>query len=123
VFSDGFSEGQTTDISGGFPSDSSPYAEQYDYLSDSDLEDADESSLSEGEDEEPPEGEPKSKQGLGDAPTSDPPSPAETSKAQSDNRSTSFAVENLPVFVTPITGLTIISQEWVKSPLYAIWEP
>jgi len=42
-----------TDIRRGFPSDSNPYTEQYDYLSDSNLEDADGSSLSEGEDEEP----------------------------------------------------------------------
>jgi len=39
VLSDGFSEGQTRDINGAFPSDSSPYTDDYDYLSDSDLED------------------------------------------------------------------------------------
>ncbi|KAF9642810.1 hypothetical protein BDM02DRAFT_3273313 [Thelephora ganbajun] len=39
VFSDAFSEGQMRDIDGGFPSDSHPYTEYYDYLSDSDLED------------------------------------------------------------------------------------
>ena len=39
MFSDGFSEGQTRDIDGEFPSDSHPYTEHYDYLSDSDLED------------------------------------------------------------------------------------
>ncbi|KAF9650014.1 hypothetical protein BDM02DRAFT_1689797 [Thelephora ganbajun] len=39
LFSDAFSEGQTRDIDGGFPSDSHPYTEYYDYLSDSDLED------------------------------------------------------------------------------------
>lgn len=39
MFSDGFSEGQIRDINEGFPSDSSPYTESYDYLSDSDLED------------------------------------------------------------------------------------
>lgn len=39
MFSDGFSEGRTRDISGGFPSDSHPYTDHYDYLSDSDLED------------------------------------------------------------------------------------
>jgi len=47
VFSDGFSEGQTRDIDEEFPSDSHPYTEYYDYLSDSDLED--ESSYSEEE--------------------------------------------------------------------------
>jgi hypothetical protein len=50
VFSDGFSEGQPRDIKGGFPSDSDPYAERYDYWSDSDLEDE-----SEAEDEDPAE--------------------------------------------------------------------
>ena len=39
MFSDGFSEGQTRDINEGFPSDTHPYTESYDYLSDSDLED------------------------------------------------------------------------------------
>lgn len=46
MFSDGFSEGQQRDINGTFPSDSHPYTEYYDYLSDSDLEE---------EEEEPPE--------------------------------------------------------------------
>ena len=39
MFSDGFSEGQLRDINEEFPSDSNPYTEYYDYLSDSDLED------------------------------------------------------------------------------------
>ena len=39
MLSDAFSEGQTRDINGEFPSDSHPYTEHYDYLSDSDLED------------------------------------------------------------------------------------
>ena len=39
MFSDGFSEGQARDINGEFPSESHPYTEDYDYLSDSDLED------------------------------------------------------------------------------------
>ena len=37
VFSDEFSEGKLRDIGGGFPLDSDPYTEDYDYLSDSDL--------------------------------------------------------------------------------------
>jgi len=53
VFSDGFSEGQTRDINGGFPSESHPYTEDYDYLSDSDLEDG--SCCSEEEYAEAPE--------------------------------------------------------------------
>ena len=52
MFSDGFSEGQLRGINGEFPSDSHPYTEDYDYLSDSDLED--ESSCSEGEYTEAP---------------------------------------------------------------------
>jgi len=39
VFSDGFSEGRLKDIDESFPPDSLPYTEDYDYLSDSDLED------------------------------------------------------------------------------------
>jgi hypothetical protein len=39
VLSDGFSEGQLRNINEGFPPDSTPYTEHYDYLSDSDLED------------------------------------------------------------------------------------
>lgn len=39
MFSDGFSEGKITDINKGFPSDSVPYTEYYEYSSDSDLED------------------------------------------------------------------------------------
>ena len=50
VFSDGSFEGQTRDLEGGFPSDSDPYTEHYDYWSDSDLEDE-----SEAEDGEPVE--------------------------------------------------------------------
>ena len=39
MFSNEFLEGQIRDINEGFPPDSLPYAESYDYLSDSDLED------------------------------------------------------------------------------------
>ena len=39
MLSDGFSEGQTRNINDIFPSDLLPYTEDYDYLSDSDLED------------------------------------------------------------------------------------
>jgi len=39
VFSDGSPEGRIKDIDGEFPSDSHPYTEDYDYPSDSDLED------------------------------------------------------------------------------------
>lgn len=45
MFSSGFSEGQTRDINEGFPSDTLPYTDSYNYLSDSDLED-DETELS-----------------------------------------------------------------------------
>ena len=99
MFSDSFSEGQERDINGGFPSDSDPYAEHYDYLSDSDLED--ESSYSEEEDEEPLEGERDSWRGLEDTPdqtvVSDPPLPVGTSEARNNNRSTPFTIECSPL--------------------------
>jgi len=66
VFSDSFPEGQARDINEGFPSDSHPYTEHYDYLSDSDLED--ESYRSEEEDEEPLEGKPISQRRFEDTP-------------------------------------------------------
>ena len=45
VFSNGYSEGEMKDINEGFPSDTPHFADDYDYLSDSDLED-DETELS-----------------------------------------------------------------------------
>ena len=39
VLSEGFLEAQTKDINGGFPSDTLDYIDDYDYFSDSDLED------------------------------------------------------------------------------------
>ena len=48
VFSDGFSEGQTKDIRSGFPTELSPYTEDYDYMSDSDLEDGEDEPNDEG---------------------------------------------------------------------------
>ena len=39
MFSDGSPEGRIKDIDGEFPSGSHPYTEDYDYLTDSDLED------------------------------------------------------------------------------------
>jgi len=101
VFSSSFSEGQERDINEGFPSDSDPYAEHYDYLSDSDLDD--ESSCSEGEDEKPLEGERDLQERLEDVPdsktsqtvVSDLPSPAETtSGAQNGNRSIPVTIEH-----------------------------
>ena len=103
VFSDAFSEGQTRDINEGFPSDSHLYTEDYDYLSDSDLED--ESSHSEG-DEEPPETRHNSRQSPKDGPAADPrtpetvvpdplprhPSSVEICEARTNDRSTSFTV-------------------------------
>ena len=55
MLSDRYSEGQTKDISEGFPSDADPHTEYYGYLSDSDLEV--ESSCSEEDEEKPYEGE------------------------------------------------------------------
>ncbi|KAF9650002.1 hypothetical protein BDM02DRAFT_3112802 [Thelephora ganbajun] len=53
LFSDASSEGQTRDIDGGFPSDSHPYTEYYDYLSDSDLEEEKEESAEDDSPESP----------------------------------------------------------------------
>ena len=53
MFLDGVSEGQIREINGNFPSDSYTYTEDYDYLSDSDLEDG--SGCSEEERTEAPE--------------------------------------------------------------------
>jgi hypothetical protein len=112
VFSDAFSEGQTRDINLGFPSDSHPYTEYYDYLSDSDLEDG--SSCSDEEDEEPREDDDDSSQkkpeGAPDPQTSQtivsdgpPPHPSstETSEAQNNDRSTSFPVDRFRILVNP----------------------
>ena len=87
-----FSEGQTSDIDGSFPTDSRPFTEDYDYLSDSDLED--EFSCS-GE-----EHDRNSRKGLEDAPdpkasqTLDNPPPnlslVEVGGTQNNERSTSF---------------------------------
>jgi len=94
VFSDSFSEGQERDINEGFPFDSVPYAEHYDYQSDSDLED------------EELEGERGSKWGLGDAldletsqtVVSELPSLAETSEAKNGRRSTAFTIDCSPIY-------------------------
>ena len=56
MFSDRFSEGQTKDINDGFPSASPSFTDDYDYASDSDLEDG--SSVSEKDEEEPHESGP-----------------------------------------------------------------
>lgn len=45
MLSDEFSEGRIRKINGSFPSDSCPYTEDYGYLSDSDLEDDDDSEV------------------------------------------------------------------------------
>ncbi|KAF9779806.1 hypothetical protein BJ322DRAFT_343003 [Thelephora terrestris] len=75
LFSDGFLEGQTRNIDEEFPSDSFPYIDYYDYLSDSDLED-------EEEGEEPAEdGKPELPLGTQDlhsetSPAANPPRPS-----------------------------------------------
>ena len=57
MFSDGFLEAQTRDITEGFPPNSFPYTDHYEYLSDSDLEDSfeeeEEDSAEHGEQELP----------------------------------------------------------------------
>ena len=111
MFSDGFLEGQTRDINEGFPSDSDPYAEHYEYLSDSDLEDEKSCSEEEGEgeggDDESREDDRLSQQRLEDTPgpttlptvVSDPPSSIGTSAARNNDRSISFAFECCPNLV------------------------
>jgi len=101
VFSDGFSEGQTRDINGGFPADSHPYTDDYDYLSDSDL-----------EDEEPQEDgchDPQQRhEDASDPQTSQttvsytplPRSPTKASEAQNDERS-SLLPPNIARFANP----------------------
>ena len=105
MFSDGFPEGQTRDINGEFPSDSHPYTEDYDYLSDSDLEDG--SSCSEEEYAEAQEnddpGLPSSPRDSGSqvplkTPLDHPPQPsADVRKAQNDERSVPISL-NRPTF-------------------------
>ena len=79
MLSDAFSEGQSRDINAEFPSESLPYTEVYDYLSDSDLED--EGSCSEEEDTEAPESDnpelPPSSQALDSDPQEPSTAPSE----------------------------------------------
>ena len=80
MFSDGFSEGKLRDIKGGFPPDSNPYTEDYDYLSDSDLEDGSHS----GEEEEELQDDSGSSQpGLGDEGATQTTTPDNPSSCQS----------------------------------------
>ena len=114
-----------------FPTDSHLYTEDYDYLSDSDLED--ESSRSEG-DEEPPETERNSQQSLEDSPDQrasetvlpDPPPPyplsVEAREGRTDDRSTSFTIGYFHIRLTPVAGLMVVTQGWVKLPSSMIWE-
>jgi len=106
VFSDGFSEGQTKDINGGFPSDSHPYTDDYDYLSDSDLEDG--HSCSEEEEEGLPEDDgselPSSLQDSESQmpltpPSEDLPQPAaDVTEVQNDDKSAPMFIESSNIF-------------------------
>ena len=91
MFSDAFSEGQARNISGEFPSDSDPYTDHYDYLSDSDLEDG--AFCSEEEYAEAPESDVPSSsrdldsQVLSTTPPDHPPQlSTEAEKVQNDDR-------------------------------------
>ena len=86
MFSDGFSEGQIRDINEEFPSESHPYTEDYDYLSDSDLEDV--SCCSEEEYAEAPEGDdPELLSSSRDSDLNHPPQPStDLSEVQNDER-------------------------------------
>ena len=105
MLSDAFSEGQSRDINAEFPSESLPYTEVYDYLSDSDLED--EGSCSEEEYIEAPESDnpesssPSSQAQVQDpdlhepstAPSEHPPQPSpETVEAEDDDRLASISL-------------------------------
>jgi len=108
VLSGGFSEGQTRDITGGFPSDSHPYTDDYDYLSDSDLEDEPPCSGGEGSQED---GDGDSQQRLEHTsnpqtpqiivPDNPPSSPSldEISEAQQNDRSTLFPVGDSDILI------------------------
>ena len=98
VLSDGFSEGQARDINGGFPSDSRPYTDDYDYLSDSDLED--EPSCREDEDEEPSEVDDPKLSRISELrvpltpPSEDPPRPAaDVIEVQDDDKSAPMPIK------------------------------
>ncbi|KAF9779859.1 hypothetical protein BJ322DRAFT_1113175 [Thelephora terrestris] len=102
LFSEGFSEGNLRHINDGFPSDSHPYTEDYDYLSDSDLEDG---SSCLGEDPEEAD-DVNSQQILENAEVAQPavsnslpPAPLELNKAQDHNRSTPLPVRCFSTFV------------------------
>ena len=108
MLSDAFSEGQTRDITGGFPSDSHPYTDDYDYLSDSDLEDESPCSEGEGPQEDDDsdsqqrlEYTPDQKTSQTIVPDNPPPSLSldEISETQQNDRSTSFPVGDSDIFI------------------------
>jgi hypothetical protein len=116
VFSDGFSEGQLRDINRGFPSDSLPYTDDYDYLSDSDLED--ESSHSGKEEEELQDvsgggmrqgldggGDSQSPQTITSNNPSSCPSSVETTEVRNGDRSFGVSIVFFPLWLTRITAL------------------
>ena len=133
VFSGGFSEVQLRDIDGGFPPDSHPYTEDYDYFSDSDLEDEPYCS---GQDEEEPheDNNENLQQEVSNGPNTQnletvtpntlPPRPPsdQVIEVQNDTRFFRFPPNILPPPLTRITVLAVVPQEWAKLPLCAIWQ-
>ena len=111
VFSGGFSEVTLRDIDGGFPPDSHPYTEDYDYFSDSDLEDG--PSCSRKDEEEPREDNsgnpqrevvnvPDSQNPETVTPNTPPPCPPSDKaiEAQNDTRFFHFPLDMLPPRLT-----------------------
>ena len=133
VFSGGFSEVQLRDIDGGFPPDSHPYTEDYDYFSDSDLEDEPYCS---GKDEEEPHEDnsgnlqqevsngPNTQNPETVTPNTLPPRPPSDKaiEVQNDTRFFRFPQDILPPRLNSITVLAVIPRGWAKSRLCAIWQ-
>lgn len=117
------------DIDGGFPSDSRPYAEDYDYVSDSDLEDTWEDGEepqedSDGNSQRRPENVEVKQTHQPTVSNNSPsdPSSIEEIKPQNDNRSTSFPVRQISILITQVPVLIITLQEWARLPLFAMQE-
>jgi len=128
VLSDKYSEGQTKDISEGFPSDADPHTDYYGYLSDSDLEvesscSEDEEKPSEEEDtKEPAEGDkpgsprnatdPDSRVPLRKTPGNLPQSSQVAAGTQDDHRLVPNSVKFPEPFLTSVADLTEAQPGW-----------
>ena len=112
MFSDGFSEGQTRNINEGFPSDTHPYTESYDYLSDSDLED--------DESEEPFDDNDSDSKDPAEASKNLQPGRQDTGKVESHDASALNVVKRSDQLrLTHNADLTAVSKGWEKLQLFA----